>query len=195
MGSRLPIRNLPFGDDGTSAPVQKSQETIHSLVEYRIQSKFESSSAGESTIESEVHDTNLYITVSLWVADVQSAVTEWEMLNGHGSGKYAAQSPREKIEDWISHVQSESENFTKYEYDMNEDTKNRDTTLNGYAVNASLPYPVERFESKEEVDNRIQSVIDFIFHAIDPLAFFATLPTSDSGIDEGYKREIDNDES
>ncbi|TEY43153.1 hypothetical protein BOTCAL_0377g00020 [Botryotinia calthae] len=148
MDSRLPIRNLPLGDDESSAPIQKSQETIHSPVEYRIQSKFESRRFGESTTESEFHDTDLFIMVSLWVADVQSAVTEWEMLNGHGSRKYAAQSPREEIENCISHVQSESESFTKYEYDMSKDIKNGDTTLNGFAVNASLPSPAERFESK-----------------------------------------------
>ncbi|KAF5876607.1 uncharacterized protein Bfra_003013 [Botrytis fragariae] len=189
MSQRLLVQNLPFGADKFSAPVQQqAEEIIHRCVGYRPENKCDCSDVEKFSPGSKIRDDPLFLKILSGMADVQIAGPRQEILNGHGSEQYAAQSRKERIKNWISHVQSESENFTKYEYDMKEDINNGDTTLNGYAVNASLPSPAERFETKEEVDLRIQSAVDFILYYTDPLAFFAS-PASDA-----YD-EIDSDKS
>ncbi|TGO50747.1 hypothetical protein BCON_0177g00240 [Botryotinia convoluta] len=194
MSRKLSVRNLPFEADESSAPLQQDQETIRRRVGYRPENQLEYSNVERFTPDTKFRDDPLFLKILSGVADVQIAGPKREILNGHGSEQYAGQSCKERIKNWISHVQSESENFTKYEYDMNEDINNGDITLNGYAVNASLPSPAEHFETKEEVDYRIQSVIDFVFHATVPLAFLAK-SASDANIDESYKSEIGSDGS
>ncbi|KAF7912320.1 uncharacterized protein EAF01_001341 [Botrytis porri] len=195
MPQKLAVQNLPFGADESSAPAhQQAEEIIHRCVGYRPGNKRGGSNAEEITPDSKFRDDPLPLKLISGMADVQITGPQRQILNGHGSEHYAAQSRKEEIENWISYVQSESENFTKYEYNMNKDTNNGDTPLNGYTVNASLPSPAEHFETKEEVDLRIQAVIDFIFHAIDPLAFLAKY-ASDLNIDESYKEEIDSDKN
>ncbi|KAF7943366.1 hypothetical protein EAE96_011293 [Botrytis aclada] len=171
MSRELTVRNLPFEADESSAPLQQDQETIPRCVEYRPEKQYECSDVGKFAPDSRFRDDPLSLKILSEMAGVQIADPKQEILNENGSKQYAAQSGKEKIKNWILHVQSESENFTKYEYDMNEDINNGDTTLNGYEVNASLPSPAECFETKEEVDLRIESVIEFIFYAIEPLAW------------------------
>ncbi|TGO16304.1 hypothetical protein BPAE_0504g00070 [Botrytis paeoniae] len=195
MSRKLPVQNLSIGADESSAFLQQDQETIRRCVRYRPENQYECNNVERFTPDSKFRDDPLFLKILSGVADVQIAGPKREILNGHWSEQYTAQNHKEEIKNWISHVQSESENFTKYEYDMNEDINNGDTSLNGYAVNASLPSPAECFETKEEVDLRIQSVIDFIVYSTDPLAFFATQSASDANIGERYESEIDTYES
>ncbi|TGO70576.1 hypothetical protein BELL_0703g00050 [Botrytis elliptica] len=185
MSRTLPVQNLPIGADESSAPLQQDQETIPRSVRYRPENECEYINAEKFIRDSKFREDPLFLNILSGMDDVQIAGQKREILNGHGSEQDAAQSGKEIIENWISHVQSESENFTKYEYDMNEDINNGDTSLNGYAVNASLPSPRECFETKKGVDLRIQSAIDIITYYTEPPTF-ATQSTSDANVDESY---------
>ncbi|KAF7929810.1 uncharacterized protein EAE97_009407 [Botrytis byssoidea] len=186
MSRTSPAQNLPIGADESSAPLQQDQETIPRRVEYRPENQREYNNAEKFTLDPKIREDPLFLNILSGMDDVQIAGQQREILNGHGAEQYAAQSGNEIIMNWISHVQSESENFTKYEYDMNEDINNGDISLNGYGANASLLSPKELFETKEEVDLRIQSAIDIISFYTERPAFIAKKSTSAANGDESY---------
>ncbi|KAF7857826.1 uncharacterized protein EAF02_011193 [Botrytis sinoallii] len=163
MSRTLPVQNLPIGADESSAPLQQDQETIPRSVGYRPENQCEYNNAEKFTRDSKFREDPLFLNILSEMDDVQIAGQKREILNGHG----------------------ESENFTKYEYDMNEDINNGDTSLNGYAVNASLPSPRECIETKKGVDLRIQSAIDTITYYTESPTF-ATQSASDANVDESY---------
>ncbi|TGO10004.1 hypothetical protein BTUL_0147g00080 [Botrytis tulipae] len=186
MPRTLPAQNLPIGADESSAPLQQDQETIPRHVEYRPENQREYNNAEKFTLDPKIREDPLCLNILSGMDDLQIAGQKREVQNGHGAEQSAAQSGKKLIINWISQVQRESENFTKYEYDMNEDTNNGDISLNGYAVNASLHSPKEHFETKEEVDLRIQSAIDIISYYTERSASFATQPASDANCDGSH---------
>ncbi|TGO45123.1 hypothetical protein BOTNAR_0698g00020 [Botryotinia narcissicola] len=186
MPRTLPTQNLPIGADESSAPLQQDQETIPRRVEYRPENQREYNNAEKFTLDPKIREDPLFLNILSGMDDLQIAGRKREIQNGHGAEQYAAQSGNEIIMNWISHVQSESENFTKYEYDMNEDTNNGDISFIGYAVYASLLSPKEHFLTKEEVDLIIQSAIDIISFYTELPAFFSTKSTSTANGDESH---------